>query len=391
MILNIEPVDVIRKAFPELSAAEAEEMVRLGSVETYPEGNLLCAEGAVERTFYILLEGEVRVTKVINETEDRFLAILKPGDFFGEMALIQDAPRAATVKTITPVVVLEIYRDHFEELVEHNSRVSMAMVREVTRRLGENNDLAIEDLRMKAAELANAYQRLAEEEYARSEFLTVVAHELRTPLTVASGFVEMARRQNIQGEILHMALETVSSNLQQIIALVNNILFLQEMDIILPTFVTVDIGTILTAVMDKQRAQAEQNAVGMSLSIAPGLPKVSADPNSLERAIHAIMDNAVKFSPGGGAVEVQAGSDGRDVWVKVIDAGVGIPAEALPKIFNRFFHLEEVGGHLFRGVGLGLSIAKAVIEMHQGRIEVESELGKGSTFTIFLPVQSTIN
>jgi signal transduction histidine kinase len=103
------------------------------------------------------------------------------------------------------------------------------------------------------------------------------------------------------------------------------------------------------------------------------------------------MDNAVKFSPGGGAVEVQAGSDGRDVWVKVIDAGVGIPAEALPKIFNRFFHLEEVGGHLFRGVGLGLSIAKAVIEMHQGRIEVESELGKGSTFTIFLPVQSTIN
>jgi signal transduction histidine kinase len=391
MTLDIEPVEVIRRAFPELSSLEAAEMVSLGSVESYAEGNMLCAEGAIERTFYILLEGEVKVTKVINEAEDRFLAILKPGDFFGEMALIQDAPRAASVRTVTPVVVLEIYRDHFEELVERNSRVSMAMVRVVTRRLGENNDLAIEDLRMKAAELANAYQRLAEEELARSEFLTVVAHELRTPLTVASGFIEMTRHQNIQGEMLYMALDTVSNNLQQIIALVNNILFLQEMEIILPTFITMDVATILTAIMEKQRSHAEQNSVGMSLSIAPNLPKVSADPNSLERALHAILDNAVKFSPGGGAVEVQAGSKGREVWIKVKDAGVGIPPEMQPKIFNRFFHLEEVGGYLFRGVGLGLSIAKAVIEMHQGRIEVESELGKGSTFTIDLPAQAVIN
>ena len=368
MTLNIEPVEVVCRAFPELTSAEAAEMVSLGSVESYVEGTLLVAEGTVERTFYILLEGEVRVTKVINEFEDRFLAILKPGDFFGEMALIQDAPRAASVRTVTPVVVLEIYKDHFEELVERNSRVSMAMVRQVTRRLGENNDLAIEDLRMKAAELAKAYQRLAEEEFARSEFLTVVAHELRTPLTVASGFVEMARLQNVQGEMLRMALETVSNNLQQIIALVNNILFLQEMEIILPSFVLVDLGTIITATMEKQRAHAEQNAVGMSLSIAPNLPKVSADPNSLERAINAILDNAVKFSPGGGEIGVQVGFDARDVWIKVKDGGVGIPPEALERIFNRFFHLEKVGGYLFRGVGLGLSIAKAVIELHQGRI-----------------------
>ena len=385
MTQNVEPIDVLCRAFPEISRDEAAEMVSLGTVQSYPAGTLLCAEGALERTFYILLEGEVKVTKVINEAQDRFLANLKPGGFFGEMALIQDAPRAASVKTTIPVTVLEIYKDHFEDLVQRNSSISIAMVREVTRRLRENNDLAIEDLRMKAAELATAYQRLAEEEYARSEFLTVVAHELRTPLTVASGFVDMVRLQNVHGEMLHMALDTVSNNLQQIIALVNNILFLQEMDIILPSFITVDVGVVVATIMEKQRSHAEKNKIGMSLSIVPNLPKISADPNSLERAISAILDNAVKFSPNGGEIQVQVSFDHRDTWIKIKDSGVGIPRDALPRVFDRFFHLEEVGGYLFRGVGLGLSIAQAVIEMHKGRIEVESELGKGSTFSIILP------
>ena len=388
MTQEIEPIHVVCRAFPEMTDQEAAEMVALGNIHTYSTDTLLCSEGSVEHTFYILLEGGVKVTKVINETQDRFLADLKPGDFFGEMALIQDAPRAASVRTISPVTVLEIYKDHFDDLVQKNSSMSMAMVRVVTRRLRDNNDLAIEDLRLKAAELASAYQRLAEEEFARSEFLTVVAHELRTPLTAASGFVEMVRLQNIQGEMLHLVLDTVSNNLQQIIGLVNNILFLQEMEIILPSFITVDVGKVVASTVEKQRAQAEKNKIGMSLLIAPALPGIAADPNSLERAISAILDNAVKFSPDGGEIQVLVGFDLQEVWIKVRDAGVGIPPEALPRVFDRFFHLEEVCGHLFRGVGLGLSIAKAVIELHKGRIEVESELSKGSTFTIFLPALS---
>jgi len=388
MTQEIEPIHVVCRAFPEMTDQEAAEMVALGNIHTYSTDTLLCSEGSVEHTFYILLEGEVKVTKVINETQDRFLADLKPGDFFGEMALIQDAPRAASVRTISPVTVLEIYKDHFDDLVQKNSSMSMAMVRVVTRRLRDNNDLAIEDLRLKAAELASAYQRLAEEEFARSEFLTVVAHELRTPLTAASGFVEMVRLQNIQGEMLHLVLDTVSNNLQQIIGLVNNILFLQEMEIILPSFITVDVGKVVASTVEKQRAQAEKNKIGMSLLIAPALPGIAADPNSLERAISAILDNAVKFSLDGGEIQVLVGFDLQEVWIKVRDAGVGIPPEALPRVFDRFFHLEEVCGHLFRGVGLGLSIAKAVIELHKGRIEVESELSKGCTFTIFLPALS---
>jgi len=327
----------------------------------------------------------VRVTKVINESEDRFLADLTPGAFFGEMALIHEAPRTASVLTMSPVTVLEIDKDHFDELVRQNSSFSIAMVREVSRRLRENNDLAVEDLRHKAGELAVAYQRLAELEFARSEFLTVVAHELRTPLTVASGFLEMARTQKLQESALNMALTTVTDNLQQIISLVNDILFLQEMDFILTEFQKTDIGGVVASVVERQRAKARQNRVGLNLTIAPSLPAVRSDSKSLERAIAAVLDNAIKFSPDGGDVQVQVGFDEQQVFVEITDHGVGIPPEALPKVFDRFFHLEEVKGHLFRGIGLGLSISRQVIKMHKGEITVQSELGKGSKFTICLP------
>ena len=98
------------------------------------------------------------------------------------------------------------------------------------------------------------------------------------------------------------------------------------------------------------------------------------------------MENAIKFSPDGGIVGVDVTGNHKEVWIAIRDQGVGIPQEAIGRIFDRFFHMDEVNGHLFRGVGLGLSIAQQVIEQHRGRIDVDSQQGVGSRFTIYLPV-----
>ena len=384
MSKTVDPIKAICLAFPEMSPPEAEKMVALGVVKAYPESTVLCHEGQIEGVFYVMLEGRVKITKLINDLQERFLCFMSPGDFFGEMALIQHAPRAANVITITPVSVLEIDKEAFDNLVRRNSSVSMALVSQVSRRLRENNDLAIEDLRMKAGELAEAYQQLAVVEFARSEFLTTVAHELRTPLTVANGFLQVIRTQKLQGDSLISALDTVAHNLQDIITLVNDILLLQEMDIILPDFTVVDIGGVAATIVEQQRTKAERNQVGLGLTIPPNLPKVMGDEKSLARALGAVLDNAIKFSPDGGDVQVRLSFNESQVWIAVIDHGVGIPADKLHRIFDRFFHIEEVKGHLFRGVGLGLSIARQVIEQHKGKIEVDSQLGKGSTFLIRL-------
>jgi signal transduction histidine kinase len=378
--------DIILHAFPGIQPVEAEQLAQTGALRTYPSAKILCQEDALETVFYILLEGEVKVSKTINSSEVRLLKVLKVGDFFGEMALIHNAPRAATVETLTPVTVLEIDKAGFETLLERNSVVSLAMVKEVSRRLRENDQMAIDDLRLKAGELAAAYEQLAEEEYARSEFLSRIAHELRTPLTAANGYLQMIRAGRLQGDMLQMAVEAMSRNLQEIITQVNDILFMQELDMILPEAREVDLAAVIAAAVEKQRSRAQQVKVRISASIPPDLPPVLGDPESLERAFAAILDNAVKFSPNGGGVQVDACPEQGQVKVVISDQGVGIPSDQLNRIFNRFFHLDEVEGRLFRGVGLGLSIARQVIEQQGGAIEVSSSLGAGSTFTVRLKV-----
>jgi signal transduction histidine kinase len=386
MVDELSPRRIIHKAFPGIREDEAFEMAAVGRVREYPTGVVLCHEGANESIFYILLDGQVEVTKAMANMESRVMKQLQAGEFFGEMALIHNLPRAASVTTSTPVTVLEIHKDDFTRLLEHCTPVSLAMVREVSRRLRQNDEMAIEDLRIKARELAEAYQTLAEMEYARSEFLTTIAHELRTPLTTAGGYLQMIQKGTLPGNVINSALNTVTSNIQEIITLVNDILFLQEMDLILPDFVLTDVGQLVLQVVEEQRGYAERNSVVVVQSIASDLRMIRGDQKSLCRVLKAVLENAIKFSPDGGIVRVDVAGNHTEVWIAIRDQGVGIPPEAIGRIFDRFFHLDEVNGHLFRGVGLGLSIARQVIEQHQGRIDVDSQQGSGSRFTIYLPV-----
>ena len=377
------------KAFPGIPEEEIKRLIDTGKVAHYPRGTILCLEGQNEDVFYVLLRGGVEVTKKISEIDVRVLKHLEPGDFFGEMGLIHDAPRAATVTTTKASSVLEINKEGFDEVLHLSSVVSLSMVREVSRRLRENDEMAIEDLRLKAGELAQAYQQLAEQELARREFLTTIAHELRTPLTSASGFLQVIQMSMLDGEALNRALETVSRNIEQIISLINDILFLQEMDLILSEFEPVDVGELVVKVVSAEKGFAEETEVDLKLHIAPNIPQLPGDENSLERALSAIINNAIKFSIYKGIVEVIVDHNPSFIWISIRDQGIGIAQKNLPNIFNRFWRTEEYDGHLFGGVGLGLSIARQVIQQHGGEIKVESVEGKGSTFTVRLKLSSS--
>jgi len=384
---EIVPRDILHRAFPGIKRDEADEMISKGVLRVFDAGTIICREGAQEDTFFIILDGEVEVAKWINESELRILKKLKPGDFFGEMAIIHNAPRAASVTAIGQVTALEINRQAFSNLLERSSSMSVAMVREVSRRLRENDEMAIEDLRKKAVELADAYQRLADQENARSHFLTTIAHELRTPLTAANGFMQLAQSGSLEGPMLLAVLDPIARNLQEITILVNDILFLQEMDLIMPRFEPVDILAVIESAIQRQKARAEEQNVHIILQNNAALPAIAGDARSLERVFYNILDNAIKFSPQGGDVFIKIASDAQQIRISVHDHGVGIPPEALPHIFERFFHVDEMGDQLFRGAGLGLSIASQVVEQHGGCIDVNSTPGEGSEFSVRFPLQ----
>jgi signal transduction histidine kinase len=260
------------------------------------------------------------------------------------------------------------------------------MVREVRRRLRENDEMAIEDLRLKAGELAEAYQQLAELDLVRREFLTTIAHELRTPLTSASGYLQIIRMGIVQGDDLERALESVSNNLHRIIDLTNDILFLHEMDLIFSDFETVRLDQLINKIIEEEKEHTGIMGVLIEFRADNSLPAILGDVKSLERAFGALINNAVKFSLNGGVVDIKVFQDQGLLWIVIRDEGIGIKDNDIPHIFDRFWRTEEYEGTLFGGIGLGLAIAKQVVQQHKGSIEVKSDYGRGTEFIVKLPI-----
>jgi signal transduction histidine kinase len=379
------PAKIIPRAFPGIKVEEVQEIIVNSRIRTYTPGTIVCREHEIEYVFYMILEGDLEVMKTVNNSEMRLLTTLTAGDYFGEMALIHNAPRAATVKAKTNVVVLELDKEGFNRVLKRSPSVAMAMVNEISGRLRQNDEMAVQDLRLRAAELADAYQKLAQQDMARREFLTNVAHELRTPLMIAGGYLQTLQKGMVSPEQMQPTVDTISRNIEQITALVNDILFLQEIELVLPEFQAVNMAAIIEEVIKKYESKAAARLVTLKLKGDRGAPEVKGDPRSLERALTALVDNAVKFSAPNKSVEIRLLSQGERVLVSVEDQGVGIPPEIIPRVFDRFFHLETYNGDdLYSGIGIGLSITKQVIEQHKGTLDVDSEPGKGSTFTMSL-------
>jgi len=378
------PAKIIPRAFPGIKPEEVQEIIANSRITTYPPDTVICRENEIEYIFYMVLEGDFEVTKMINNSEVRLLKSLTAGDFFGEMALIHNAPRAATVKSKTNAIMLELDKDGFDRVLKRSPSVAMAMVGEISSRLRQNDQMAIEDLRMRAAELANAYQKLAEQDLLRREFLSNIAHELRTPLMVASGYLHAIKKGMVTDEQLTATVDTVSRNVDQITTLANDLLFLQEIELVLPEFQPIDIVELTNEVVNKYEEKARARQVTIKVEDNNNVSKVRGDAQTLERALVALLDNAVKFSRMNGEVEIRFAEQGERVRVAIEDHGIGIAPEIHPRIFDRFFHLDKSGNELYSGIGIGLSITRQVIQQHHGTLDVESEVGKGSKFTMSL-------
>ena len=378
------PAKIIPRAFPGIKPDEVQEIIMNSRIQAYPPETVICKENEIESIFYMILEGDFEVSKTINNSETRFLKSLTAGDFFGEMALIHNAPRAATVKSKTNAIVLELDKDGFNKVLKHSPSMAMAMVGEISSRLRQNDQMAIDDLRLRASELANAYQKLAEQELMRREFLSNIAHELRTPLMVASGYLQAIKKGMLKGQQLDTTINTIARNVDQITTIANDLLFLQEIELVLPEFQSVNIVEVANIVIKKYENKAQARNITVKIKGEKDISNIRGDVQSLERAVTALVDNAIKFSAPNGVVEIRFEEQREHVLISVEDHGIGITPGIRPRIFDRFFHLEKSGDDLYSGLGIGLSITRQVILQHNGMLDLESQPGKGSKFTISL-------
>jgi signal transduction histidine kinase len=222
----------------------------------------------------------------------------------------------------------------------------------------------------------------------KSRFVSSVSHELRTPLTSIKGYVEMLADEDVgplndeQHEYAAIALRN-TARLQRII---DDLLTLSRLDAgrLDLELEPLDVGDVLEDVREAVGPLARQREIRISLEATRSLT-VLADRARLEQAIGNLVSNAVKFSPAGETVVLRAQRETAHTLVEVADAGVGIPQDEIPALMQRFYRASTAG--TVEGTGLGLAIAREIIEHHDGRVEVESEEGVGSTFRVLLPLR----
>jgi two-component system phosphate regulon sensor histidine kinase PhoR len=225
-------------------------------------------------------------------------------------------------------------------------------------------------------------------ETVRRDFISNISHELRTPIASLKALVETLRVAVLDDppasqRFLDRAEEEVDA-LSQLVAELLELARIESGKVPLRLAATAVEEMILSPV-ERHEPQAERNRLKMNVDIAPDLPFVLADAGRIQQVVGNLVHNAIKFTPGGGSIEIQARLDKSRsaVVISVTDTGVGIPTADLPRIFERFYKADRArsGG----GTGLGLAISRHLVKAHGGQLEVRSREGKGSTFFFSLP------
>ena len=230
----------------------------------------------------------------------------------------------------------------------------------------------------------------------KDEFLAAVSHELRTPLTTIKTLTRVLQRREMTEAEREEYLADIASECDREIDLVLNLLDLSRIKAggVQIRLQRIDAAEVIRACEKLVCGEAERHNQEISVEIAANLPVISADHSALRRALCAIAENAIKFTPENGRVTLRARSVGDVVAIEIEDTGRGIAAEDLPSVFDKFYRGKNAGGAAkasveeVPGIGLGLNLAQTLIEGMNGRIEVESRLGEGSKFSVRLPVWS---
>lgn len=227
---------------------------------------------------------------------------------------------------------------------------------------------------------------LKEVDRARREFVHTVSHDLRSPLTSVIGYTELVERAGTLNDMQRDFLSRIQDSIQHITSLINDLLDVDSIEAGIDTRrEIVQLEGILRYTIDMLHNQIKAKQIKIRTDITPALPALRANPIRLRQVLDNIIGNAIKYSYDDREIFISIHSEGSQVILEVTDQGPGIPPADQPHIFDKFYRASNISSEV-EGSGLGLAIVKNIVENHQGRIWVESALGKGSSFFIVLPV-----
>ncbi len=351
------------KQFSNLLAEELQSLAQTAEVRFYKAGQPVFQEGDPGDGIYVVLEGAVQVSALVGQNERRVLSRIEKGDFFGEMAVLDEEPRSATATAETDTRAFFIRRDNLLNVLEHSPKLAVSLVREFSLRMREFNRHYIE-------EVLQAERLTLVGRFARS-----IVHDFKNPLNVISLASEMVNMDGATPEMRKNAAYRIRRQVDRLSNMINELLEFTRGSQAAVVLAGTDYGAYVKHLIDEVAPEVKEKGIEIVLDAAPGRVLALMDPHRLTHVFYNLINNAVDEMPNGGRILIRVQVRETDILTEVQDTGRGISPEIAGQLFQPFATFGKM-----KGTGLGLSICKRIIEDHRGDITAHSEPGQGAVF-----------
>jgi signal transduction histidine kinase len=317
----------------------------------------------------VVESGRVRISAVVGQNEPRTLKLIGPGDFFGEMAVIDEAPRSATATAEIDTVTLFLTREKLLELLEGRRHLALSIIREFSLRMRALNQKYMDEV-LQAERLAII-----------GRFAATIVHDFKNPLTIIGLAAEMACSEDTTSPMRIEAQHKISRQVDRMTHMLQELIDFTKPTGLRPKLRLLDFARYMEPLAAEIRQEVADRGVKVILETPPPHAQVRIDPQRLSRLFYNLLNNAVEEMPKGGKILLRFVPNGRELRIEVEDTGKGIAPEIAQFLFKPFATHGKP-----HGTGLGLTICKKIIEDHGGRIWAQSVPGKGATFLFTLPL-----
>jgi signal transduction histidine kinase len=382
-----------------LGTAGRDILSKLMTEQVYLPGQVVFKENDMGDSMYIIWSGRAAVIKGDFQSPT-ILGYRGPGDIVGEMALLENQPRSASVVALEDLRTLKVTRKDFEEMLSNNPAMGLSILSTLSSRLRAADDARKASVRYEnqlirqLSDLQLEKQQMLELEQLRQDTIALIVHDLRHPISSLFGAIKIL--EMVLPEAVLKAnkqlLNIANLNCEHLQLMVDSLLDVARMEAgeTQLKLTAANLGQLILEAIDRTRISTEMENITIHAIIPDDLPPVMADHEKVDRVLSNLLNNAIKYTPVGEQITVVVQTQRDEILVSITDPGPGIPPEDRERIFGRFTQVAENHSRV-GGFGLGLAFCRLAVEAHGGRIWVEpgdNDLGSRFNFTLPLSVHA---